>query len=163
MARTKTVEELQAEQERIEKELKIKTQKLKALQQQEKEQLRKERTHRLCTHGAMLEQYLPPEEYSDKQIDEFFRTLFQLPEVVNILQWIKEQTDEQPETGEVPFCERAQLYTPLTDVSLRSPRAPGRRSRLQALHVPSVTGDLAVPLRRQSLLPLGRTCFMRLS
>ena len=98
MARTKTVEELQAEQERIEKELKIKTQKLKALQQQEKEQLRKERTHRLCTHGAMLEQYLPPEEYSDKQIDEFFRTLFQLPEVVNILQWIKEQTDEQPET-----------------------------------------------------------------
>ena len=32
------------------------------------------------------------------QIDEFFRTLFQLPEVVNILQWIKEQTDEQPET-----------------------------------------------------------------
>ena len=36
--------------------------------------------------------------YSDKQIDEFFRTLFQLPEVVNILQWIKEQTDEQPET-----------------------------------------------------------------
>ena len=50
-------------------------------------------------HGAMLEQYLPPEEYSDKQIDEFFRTLFQLPEVVNILQWIKEQTDEQPETG----------------------------------------------------------------
>ena len=98
MARTKTVEELQAEQERIEKELKIKTQKLKALQQQEKEQLRKERTHRLCTHGAMLEQYLPSEEYSDKQIDEFFRTLFQLPEVVNILQWIKEQTDEQPET-----------------------------------------------------------------
>ena len=70
MARTKTGEELQAEQERNEKELKIKTQKLKALQQQEKEQLRKERTHRLCTHGAMLEQYLPPEEYSDKQMDQ---------------------------------------------------------------------------------------------
>ena len=99
MARTKTVEELQAEQERIEKELKIKTQKLKALQQQQKEQLRKERTHRLCTHGAILEQYLPPEEYSDKQIDEFFRTMFQIPEVVSILQWIKEQPDEQPETG----------------------------------------------------------------
>ena len=98
MARTKTVEELQAEQERIEKELKIKTQKLKALQQQEKEQLRKERTHRLCTHGAMLEQYLPPEEYSDHQSEEFFRTMFQIPEVMRILQRIKEQTDEQPET-----------------------------------------------------------------
>ena len=61
MARTKTVEELQAEQERIENELKIKTQKLKALKQQQQEQLRKERTHRLCTHGAMLEQYLPSE------------------------------------------------------------------------------------------------------
>ena len=82
MARAKTVEELQAEQERIENELKIKTQKLKALKQQTQEQLRKERTHRLCTHGAMLEQYLPPEEYSDKQIDEFFRTMFQIPEVV---------------------------------------------------------------------------------
>ena len=99
MAKKKTIQELQAEQERIENELKIKTQKLKALQQQEKEQLRKERTHRLCTHGAMLEQYLPPEEYSDKQIDQFFRTMFQIPEVLRILQRIKEQTDEQPETG----------------------------------------------------------------
>jgi hexokinase len=99
MARTKTVEELQAEQERIENELKIKTQKLKALKQQQQEQLRKERTHRLCTHGAMLEQYLPPDEYNDKQIDEFFRTMFQIPEVLRILQQIKEQTDEQPETG----------------------------------------------------------------
>ena len=98
MARTKTVEELQAEQERIENELKIKTQKLKALQQQEKEQLRKERTHRLCTHGAMLEQYLPPEEYSDKQIDEFFRTMFQIPEVMQILQRVKEGTDGSAET-----------------------------------------------------------------
>ena len=99
MARTKTVEELQAEQERIENELKVKTQKLKTLKQREKELARKERTHRLCTHGAMLEQYLPSEEYSDKQIDEFFRTMFQIPEVLRILQRIKEQTDDQPETG----------------------------------------------------------------
>ena len=99
MAKKKTLQELQAEQERVENELKIRNQKLKALKQQEKELARKERTHRLCTHGAMLEQYLPPEEYSDKQIDEFFRTMFQIPEVVSILQWIKEQPDEQPETG----------------------------------------------------------------
>ena len=99
MAKKKTIQELQAEQEKMEEELKLKTQKLKALKQQEKELARKERTHRLCTHGAMLEQYLPPEEYSDKQIDEFFRTLFQIPEVMRILQRIKEQTDEQPETG----------------------------------------------------------------
>ena len=99
MARIKTVEELQAEQKRIENELKIKTQKLKALKQQQQEQLRKERTHRLCTHGAMLEQYLPPEEYSDKQIDEFLNTMFQIPEVMQILHRVRAETDEQSETG----------------------------------------------------------------
>ena len=99
MARTKTVEELQAEQERIENELKVKNQKLKALKQQEKELARKERTHRLCTHGAMLEQYLPPEEYTDEQIDRFLRTLFQIPEVMQILRRVKAETDEQSETG----------------------------------------------------------------
>ena len=99
MARTKTVEELQAEQERIENELKIKTQKLKALKQQQQEQLRKERTHRLCTHGAMLEQYLPPEEYTDEQIDRFLRTLFQIPEVMQILHRVKAELEEQSETG----------------------------------------------------------------
>ena len=99
MARTKTVEELQAEQERIEKELKIKTQKLKALQQQEKELARKERTHRLCTHGAILEQYLPPEEFSDDQIDKILRSVFQSENVKHFIDRIKEQTDEQTERG----------------------------------------------------------------
>lgn len=99
MTRTKTVEELQAEQERIENELKVKTQKLKALKQQKKELARKERTHRLCTHGAMLEQYLPPEEYTDEQIDRFLRTLFQIPEVMQILHRVKAESEEQSETG----------------------------------------------------------------
>lgn len=99
MAKKKTLQELQEEQEKMENELKVKTQKLKALKQQEKEFARKERTHRLCTHGAMLEQYLPPEENTDEQIDRFLRTLFSLPEVMQILNRIKEETDEQPETG----------------------------------------------------------------
>ena len=99
MARTKTVEELQAEQERIENELKIKTQKLKALKQQTQEQLRKERTHRLCTHGAMLEQYLPPEEFTDDQIDKILRSVFQSDNVKQFMYRIKEQPDEKPETG----------------------------------------------------------------
>ena len=59
---------------------------------------RKERTHRLCTHGAMLEQYLPSEEYTDEQIDKFLRTLFQIPEVMQILHLVKSETNEQPET-----------------------------------------------------------------
>ncbi len=97
MAKKKTVQEVQAARERIENELKMKNQKFKALRQQEKELARKERTHRLCTHGAMLEQYLPPEEYTNEQIDEFFRTLFRIPEVMQILNRIKEQTDEPAE------------------------------------------------------------------
>ncbi len=99
MARTKTVKELQTEQEKLENELRIKNQKLKALKQQEKELARKERTHRLCTHGAMLEQYLPPEDYTDEQINRFLRTLFQIPEVMQILHRVRAETDEQSETG----------------------------------------------------------------
>ena len=99
MARTKTIQELQAEQEKMEEELKIKTQKLKALRQQEKELARKERTHRLCTHGAMLEQYLPPEEFSDDQIDKILRSVFQSENVRQFVDRFREQTDEQPETG----------------------------------------------------------------
>lgn len=99
MAKKKTAQDLRTEQERLENELKVKNQKLKALKQQEKELARKERTHRLCTHGAMLEQYLPPEEYTDDEIDKFLRTLFNLPEVMQILYRIREEAYEQPETG----------------------------------------------------------------
>ena len=95
MARTKTVEELQAEQERIENELRIKTQKLKALKQQQQEQLRKERTHRLCTHGAMLEQYLPPEEFTDDQIDKILKTMFQSEQTKQFVNRFKEQSSQQ--------------------------------------------------------------------
>ena len=99
MAKKKTLQELQEEQERMENELRIKTQKLKALKQQEKELARKERTHRLCTHGAMLEQYLPPEEFSDDQIDKILRSVFQSENVKHFIDRIREQTDEQSETG----------------------------------------------------------------
>ena len=46
----------------------------------------------------MLEQYLPSEEYTDEQIDKFLRTLFQIPEVMQILHLVKSETNEQPET-----------------------------------------------------------------
>ena len=97
MPKKKTIEELQAEQEKLEQELQIKAQKLKALKQVTQEQIRKERTHRLCTHGAMLEQYLPPEEYKDEQIEELLKTLFQNPQVKQML-----QTAKQTERTETP-------------------------------------------------------------
>lgn len=98
MAKKKTLQELQAEQERVENELKIRNQKLKALKQQEKELARKERTHRLCTHGAMLEQYLPPEEYTDDEIDKILRTVFQNDNIRQFVNSVKEHPYEQSET-----------------------------------------------------------------
>ncbi len=98
MAKKKTLQELQAEQERVENELKIRNQKLKALKQQEKELARKERTHRLCTHGAMLEQYLPPEEYTDDEIDNILRTVFQNDNIRQFVNSVKEHPYEQSET-----------------------------------------------------------------
>ena len=98
MAKKKTIQELQEEQERMENELKVKSQKPKALKQQEKELARKERTHRLCTHGAMLEQYLPPDEYTDDEIDKILRTVFQNDSIRQFVKSVKEHSYEQPET-----------------------------------------------------------------
>ena len=58
MARKKTLEELQAEREKAEQDLKMRQENLKKLKQKEAELTRSQRTHRLCTHGAMLEQYI---------------------------------------------------------------------------------------------------------
>ena len=98
MAKKKTAQDLRTEQERLENELKVKNQKLKALKQKEKELARKERTHRLCTHGAMLEQYLPPEEYTDDEIDKILRTVFQNDSIKQFVNSVKEHPYEQPET-----------------------------------------------------------------
>ena len=68
------------------------------IKQQEKELARKERTHRLCTHGAMLEQYLPPEEYTDDEIDKILRTVFQNDSIRQFVSSVKEHPYEQPET-----------------------------------------------------------------
>ena len=91
MAKKKTIQELQEEQERMENELKVKSQKPKALKQQEKELARKERTHRLCTHGAMLEQYLPPDEYTDDEIDKILRTVFQSDSIRQFVNSVMQQ------------------------------------------------------------------------
>ena len=98
MARKKTAEEMRLAREKAEQDLKLRQEALKKLKQKEAELTRKERTHRLCTHGAMLEQYLPPEEYTDEQIDKFLRTLFQIPEVMQMLHRVTEETNEPPET-----------------------------------------------------------------
>lgn len=95
MTRRKTIEDLRKEQEKLEQELKIKQQNLKMVKQQAKELERRNRTHRLCTHGAMLEQYLSPDEYTDEQIKDILRELFTEPSVLRFLDEVK-LTDQWP-------------------------------------------------------------------
>ncbi len=89
VARKKTIEELRMEREKAEQDLKIRQQNLKKLKQKEAELTRRERTHRLCTHGAMLEKHLDPEEFTSEQIDYFLNVLFRKQETQDLLDYAR--------------------------------------------------------------------------
>ena len=59
---------LNEKEESAERQLKKEKQRLKILQNQRKVLERKARTHRLCQHGALLERYFPPDEFTDEMI-----------------------------------------------------------------------------------------------
>lgn len=98
MARKKTLEELQAEREKAEQDLRMRQENLKKLKQKEAELTRSQRTHRLCTHGAMLEQYISPDEFTDEQIDRILKAVFRRSETIEMLKSVKRQTEGQSET-----------------------------------------------------------------
>jgi len=94
MARKKTLEEVRAQREKAEQKLKTESQNLKILKQKEADLTRKARTHCLCTHGAMIEQYLDPEKYTDKEFALILKAIFHVPEVVQML---SKKEDEEPD------------------------------------------------------------------
>ena len=96
MARKKTLDEIRTQREKAEEKLKVEAQNLKILKQKEAELSRKERTHRLCTHGAMIEQYLDPEKYTDEEFALILKTVFRLPEVIRMLSQKEDKTEESP-------------------------------------------------------------------
>ena len=98
MARKKTLEELQAEREKAEQDLKMRQENLKKLKQKEAELTRSQRAHRLCTHGAMLEQYISPDEFTDEQIDRILKAIFRRSETIEMLESVKRQVEGQSET-----------------------------------------------------------------
>ncbi len=98
MARKMTMDNLQAEKERLEKEMKVQRQNLRALKRQEAELNRRERTHRLCIHGGMLEQYLNPEEFTDEQIDRIMKLIFRRSDIIELLNSVKGEGENQGET-----------------------------------------------------------------
>lgn len=97
MPKKKTIEELQAEQEKLENEIKSKSDKLKALKQQTAEEIRKARTHHLCTVGGMLDQYLPPDKYTEEQVSAILKSLFKDPRVEQMLQTAKQTQRTEPQ------------------------------------------------------------------
>ena len=93
MAHKKSLEELKEEIEKVKQDKKVAEQELKKYEHLEQELTRRARTHQLCTRGGMLEKYINPEVYSDQQVGEILRLTFQLPEVIEILNRIKQESE----------------------------------------------------------------------
>ena len=97
MARKKTIDELRIEREKAEQDLKLKQDNLRKLRKKEAELTRNARTHRLCTqtHGAMLEQYLSPDEFTDEQIESILKSVFRRTDIIEMLESVKRQATDQ--------------------------------------------------------------------
>lgn len=89
MARRKkpeTLEELNAERERSEKELHYWEDREKILRHRVSELIRKERTNRLCIRAGMLETFLEkPEQLINDQVMDLLKVAFRQPEVKKTL------------------------------------------------------------------------------
>ena len=95
MARKKTIDELRIEREKAELDLKLRQENLRKLRKKEAELTRNARTHRLCTHGAMLEQYLSPDEFTDEQIESILKSVFRRTDIIEMLESVKRQAADQ--------------------------------------------------------------------
>lgn len=95
MARKKTIDEVRIEREKAEQDLKLRQDNLRKLRKKEAELTRNARTHRLCTHGAMLEQYLSPDEFTDEQIESILKSVFRRTDIIEMLESVKRQAADQ--------------------------------------------------------------------
>lgn len=93
MARKKTIDEVLIEREKAEQDLKLRQDNLRKLRKKEAELTRNARTHRLCTHGAMLEQYLSPDEFTDEQIESILKSVFRRTDIIEMLESVKRQAE----------------------------------------------------------------------
>ncbi len=100
MAKKMSLEELLAEQEKAERELKIANQNLRILQSEKKRMTRKDRTHRLCNHGGLLEKFLPPDKFTDVQMEEILTTIFRWNDVIVLINDVakRSKSSEEPDT-----------------------------------------------------------------
>ena len=89
MGKEKSLQELEAERQKAKRELKIAEQNVKILESEERRLTRNQRTHRLCSHGGLLECFLPSDEYSDEQMEMILKAIFRWPETEKLLEQIK--------------------------------------------------------------------------
>ena len=101
VAKKMSLEELLAEEEKAERELKIANQNIRILKNEKKKLTRKDRTHRLCNHGGLLEKYLPPDRFTDEQMEEILTTLFRWNDVIVLINDVAKRSkfSEEPYTG----------------------------------------------------------------
>lgn len=93
VAKKKTLQELEAEREKAERELKIAKQNEKILQNEMKRLTRNERTHRLCNHGGLLECFLPPDQFTDQQMETILKELFHTARAKELMDKIRAEAD----------------------------------------------------------------------
>ena len=80
------IEALKKEQSSLQAKLRAATHRQKYLESAEKKLTWKERTHRLCTHGGMLEKFLiEPGSLTDDQVMEILKSAFRRDEVTALI------------------------------------------------------------------------------
>ena len=89
MEKKRTFQELRDERQKAEHELKIAEQNVKILQSEERRLTRNQRTHRLCNHGGLLECFLPPDKFTDEQMEVILKEIFRKPETKELMERIK--------------------------------------------------------------------------
>lgn len=99
MTKKKTLEELRAAEEKVERNLKIANQNLHILERDKKELTRKKRVNRLCNHGGLLEKYLPPDKFTDEQMQEILTTIFRWNDVIVFINDIAKRSRFAEEPG----------------------------------------------------------------
>ena len=90
----KSIEELYEMKAKGEAEIKYMEHKIKYHESLEKKLTRKERTHRLCTHGAMLEKFLGcPDELTDEQVETILKIAFHTEAVGRAIEHFRESNE----------------------------------------------------------------------
>lgn len=82
----KTLEQLQAEEEKAKQDLKVTKQDLRIIQYKKSKMTRNQRTHHLCARGGELNKYLiEPDLLTDEDVFDILKEIFLFPRIRDIV------------------------------------------------------------------------------